>query len=460
MAKTISFHNGTTWSRGHNIRDERYTRKQEHIDKSLTEKNVIIRDVPVRKAYEEIFGQSVDEYNAKQKRSDRKIIDYYEKVKQEKKKHTVYEDVVQIGDRSDTGNDAELEKQALIRFAEEWEERNPNLHLIGAYIHCDEPDGTVHLHIDYIPVAECSRGMKLQNSLDRALRQQGFQSENIHQTAQIAWQEREREALCSICKDLGIDVRKAQGRSEGRKHLSKQEYIEAKKEQQSQIESELHPLKEQVAALQRELDEKTEECRQAEQSLQNLLNVPIPELKLKPYPEKQPLPEKYQPQNEPVNSYPNSSFKYRMFEHELEKWKQGRDTAQAKIDKAYKEDCQKIDSENEKARQEWETKYLTAENIQKAYRQIAPSLKHISSEKVKLEDERRKIEQLRQGIEQEVERKAGELYDSKIQEMFGGTPTKREKRLEKFCEKVKYEDGSSVMDAFLEEEEKLKKGKL
>ena len=48
-----------------------------------------------------------------------------------------------------------------------WAERNPNLHLIGAYIHCDEPDGTVHLHCDYIPVAECSRGMSIQNSLDK-----------------------------------------------------------------------------------------------------------------------------------------------------------------------------------------------------------------------------------------------------------------------------------------------------
>lgn len=35
MPKTISFHNGTEWSRGHNIRDQRYTAKQIHIDKTL-----------------------------------------------------------------------------------------------------------------------------------------------------------------------------------------------------------------------------------------------------------------------------------------------------------------------------------------------------------------------------------------------------------------------------------------
>lgn len=48
--------------------------------------------------------------------------------------------------------------------------------MIGAYYHQDEPQGTPHLHIDYICVAECNRGMKLQNSLTRALAAQGFQS--------------------------------------------------------------------------------------------------------------------------------------------------------------------------------------------------------------------------------------------------------------------------------------------
>ena len=52
MPKTISFHNGSAWSRGHNIRDERYTNKQEHIDPTLTVNNVTLRDVPVRQAYD------------------------------------------------------------------------------------------------------------------------------------------------------------------------------------------------------------------------------------------------------------------------------------------------------------------------------------------------------------------------------------------------------------------------
>ena len=243
MSKTISFHNGSVWSRGHNIRDERYTSKLDHIDKELSEQNIVLKDMPVREAYAELFGKAVEDYNAKQKRSDRRIEDYYEKIKKDKTKHPVYECIVQIGDRSDTGNAAELEKQALIEYAQDWDRRNPNLYLIGAYIHCDEPDGTVHLHLDYIPVAECKRGMSLQNSLVNALNQQGFEFQNVHNTAQVAWQHSEREALRAICQKLNIDAQHNQGIGKGREYLTPDEYKKAKKEQQNQINEELQPLK-------------------------------------------------------------------------------------------------------------------------------------------------------------------------------------------------------------------------
>ena len=242
MPKTISFHNGSSWSRGHNVRDKRFVKEQHHIDKSLSDNNIILVDEFVRKAYDRIFGEAVAEYNSKQKRSDRRIGNYYNKIKQDKRKHIVYECIIQIGDKDDTGNNAPLEKEALKRFVEDWERRNPNLKLIGAYIHADEPDGTVHLHIDYIPVAECTRGMKLQNSLDKALQQQGFKTESIHKTAQIAWQDSERKALIDICKELGIDVYKtSQGVTKGREHLYKAEYQQLKETAKRQMEWELLP---------------------------------------------------------------------------------------------------------------------------------------------------------------------------------------------------------------------------
>lgn len=251
MPKTISFHTGAVWSRGHNTRDERYTKKQEHINKALTMNNVTICDIPVRQAYEDIFKQAVEEYNAKQKRADRRIKSYYDKIKQDKRKHPVYECIVQIGDKDDTGNSAQLEKQALIKFAQQWENRNPNLKLIGAYIHADEPNGTVHLHCDFIPVAKCTRGMVIQNSYDKALQQQGFRTENIHQTAQMSWQDNEREALCSICRELGIDAQRNQGIGQGREYLTPQEYRRAKDKQTKEIQKELAPLKKELENFQK-----------------------------------------------------------------------------------------------------------------------------------------------------------------------------------------------------------------
>lgn len=241
MPKTISFHCGSNWSRGHNIRDERYTNKQEHIDKVLTQQNVTVRDVPVRQAYAEIFGQAVEEYNAKQQRSDRRITDYYDKIKQNKRKHPVYECIVQIGDRSDTGNAAEQEKQALIRFAEEWDKNNPNLKLVGAYIHADEPNGTVHMHIDFIPVAKCNRGMALQNSFAKALEQQGFKGVKASETAQMKWQQAQREILEQLCADHQIEAKANQGLTHI--HLSSEEYQRAKERQKQEISQQLAPLK-------------------------------------------------------------------------------------------------------------------------------------------------------------------------------------------------------------------------
>lgn len=242
MPKTISIHGGTNWSRGHNIRDPRYVSEQNHIDPARANHNVILVDIPTKEAYEQIFNEARIEYNQKQTREDRKIDDYYDKIKKDKRKNVVYELIVQVGDREDTGYDAQAEKKALLKYAQTWKTRNPNLILVGAYVHADETAGTVHMHIDYIPVAECNRGMRLQNSLDRALRQQGFNFTNRHKTPQTVWMESERESMQKICQELGIDTAINQHKTNGRKHSPTKEYIA----ERQKLEEELKPLKEEL----------------------------------------------------------------------------------------------------------------------------------------------------------------------------------------------------------------------
>lgn len=274
MSKSISFQHGTKLSREHNIRNAKYIKNQEHINKGRIDQNIIFIDEKLQDAYEEIFGESFQEYNSKL-RKDRQCKSYYDKIKNDSQKHLVYECIVQIGNEEDTSYTSELEQQALIQFFMKWKERNPNLKLVGAYMHNDE--ATSHLHLDYIPVAtECERGMKTQNALKKALQQQGFNGKGANNTEQIQWQNSERLALEKICQELGIDAKANQGLCKTkyfdaktgeikvgtRKHLSVEEYKQARKEMLSDVQqenSELHQenskLQQEISKLQSEVEE-------------------------------------------------------------------------------------------------------------------------------------------------------------------------------------------------------------
>lgn len=103
----------------------------------------------------------------------------------------------------------------------------------------DEPDGTPHLHIDFIPIATGQkRGLEVKNSMRQALQQQGFdfaptpqppKDSRIHATYGKAaprfgggqWLEAERAALGAVLERHGITWEK-QGIH--RQHLSISEY--------------------------------------------------------------------------------------------------------------------------------------------------------------------------------------------------------------------------------------------
>lgn len=211
MSKTISFVKGKG-SINHNNRD--FTAK--NVDASRTSMNVIYVQIPIEEAYEEIFGQAVADYNAEQKRSDRKIGNYLSKIKQSKNNEKVfYETVVQIGKRDDTGildedgnitEDAMLAKEVLDEYARTFQERNPNLILFNAVLHMDE--ATPHLHLDYIPVAHGYKtGLKTRNSLTKGLQEMGIAPAiGKNDTETMHWQKREREHIAELCKARGIET--------------------------------------------------------------------------------------------------------------------------------------------------------------------------------------------------------------------------------------------------------------
>ena len=222
MPVTISTHNGTAVAREHNIRNEKVVSKEKHIDPNGVHETWI--DEPIRQAYERLFGESLRNYNSKQKRADRKIDSYYNTICKDKKKHPVYEMIIGVYGKSENGEpicSIEQGKAIMQEFVKKWSERNPNLELIGAYYHADE-EGEPHVHLDYVPVAHgYTRGMETQTGLVKALGEQGFEKDG-RATAQIQWEKRENDYLTRLCEDAGLTVIHPQ--IEGRKHIETQAF--------------------------------------------------------------------------------------------------------------------------------------------------------------------------------------------------------------------------------------------
>ena len=257
MGVTISTHNGSAVAREHNIRNPKVVSKEAHIKPNG--KFEIWHDEKPRDAYKRIFGQALEEYNNKQKRSDRKIKDYYNHICNDKMKHPVYEMIIAVGNRDNTV-DEETGYSVLRAFYDGWKSRNPNLELIGAYYHADE-DGVPHVHIDYIPVATgYVNGMTIQSALVKALGQQGFHKEG-KATAQIKWEKRENTTLEKLCNSFGIDVEHPL--IEGRKHIETERY-----KFQAQVQADIQEMEQKRQKAQHQTDLAEEQERIAKQKVQ------------------------------------------------------------------------------------------------------------------------------------------------------------------------------------------------
>lgn len=220
-AYTVSVHHGNKVVQPHNVRDPKYVLKELHIDPNGTHE--IWHHENLKEAYHRIFDCSVFAYNSIQCDKRREIPDYYQKIKNSKQKNLCYEVIVTIGNK-DSRPDDEVCKEIMKHYVDGWKKRNPNLELIGAYYHADEP-GAPHVHIDYIPVAyNNTKGMKVQNSQTQALREMGYYNFNrkYGETELIIWERDERNYLDDICRVYGIDIYHP---NEGRKHLEKEQYI-------------------------------------------------------------------------------------------------------------------------------------------------------------------------------------------------------------------------------------------
>lgn len=294
---TVRFHMGNEKdiAVGHNRRNPDIVKYEKHIDPNG--KYLIWRDGDIQGVYEEIFGDAIKEYNAAQTRKDR-LIDgvhgYIENVRndtrgrknkktQRKGKSAAYEVVVGVGSvktpydpetgllmRDDDGEyltpykvDEAICEEVLERYFKEWDVRNPQLRLYGAYYHADE-QGVPHLHLDFVPWADgYKRGLSKQSAMDRALEQQGCKSEGMSKNSYVVWATREREYLEELIAEYGYDVLHPDA-GKHKESLTWQAYAA----QQDALKSadaqriEVAKMTEASEQLQESIDEKTEELEQ------------------------------------------------------------------------------------------------------------------------------------------------------------------------------------------------------
>ena len=226
-------HNGASVSVAHNLRLRYITDKEEHIDPTGEHETWYHEDVA--QAYEKLFGQAIRDYNEKQKRKDRRLDENYIKtISEDPYKHVMYEFIVGVyPQEADTCPDW-IQKEVLRRYVDEFRKNNPNLHVVGAYFHADEPGAGFHVHLDYIPVGHFDNyGMKVQNSLTRALKEQGMTLRKSDKdrgedwrTAQMQLQDRERDRLDALCREHGLVVEHPviEGKAEKQEHMRTETY--------------------------------------------------------------------------------------------------------------------------------------------------------------------------------------------------------------------------------------------
>lgn len=245
ISRTISICQGKG-SIGHNNR----TFHTKNSDPARTKNNIVFVREPIGTAYEKLFAEAVERYNAKQKRSDRKIKSgYFEyqfgqpvtetKLTSPDKRKSFYEYLIQLGTMEDTGIGTEAAEKAtacLFEYMRGFSERNPNFYVFNAVIHLDEK--TPHLHIDYVPVGHYKRGVDTQNGIAQALKEMGY---GTGKNAIAKWRQSEYLIFREICEKNGFIIsepKKSRGVS-----FAVDEYKEIQQEKE-RLTEELQPLRE------------------------------------------------------------------------------------------------------------------------------------------------------------------------------------------------------------------------
>ena len=261
LKRTISFMTGKG-SLNHNSR--KFHAK--NTDPNRTHWNVEYCNEDIKDVYHELFDEALKRYNDKQTRKDRKIDDYYEKIRSGKQEKLFHEVIIQIGDKDNMGSETmegQLAAKILDEYMKGFQERNPTLRVFAAHLHLDE--ATPHLHIDFIPyVTGSKRGLDTRVSLKQALSSLGFKGGSRSETELNQWVQSEKQKLAMVMRENEIEWDQ-KGTHE--QHLSVLDYKKKVREQEVEeltehknlLEHDLHDISECVDEIQKEKEQAEKE---------------------------------------------------------------------------------------------------------------------------------------------------------------------------------------------------------
>lgn len=227
-----------------------------NVDASRSHLNIDYCNERIQDVYHELFDDALKLYNEKQTREDRKIANYYEKIRAGNQEKPFHELILQVGNKDDmnaTGEYAQLARQVLDEYYQDFQARNPNLRVFSAHLHMDE--ATPHIHIDFVPFTKGSkRGLDTRVSLKQALAAQGFTGGTRRATEWTQWVESEKKQLAIVMERHEIQWEQLGTHNE---HLSVLDY---KKQERAK----------EVQALDTTIAEKQTQVDEIEQTLQSV----------------------------------------------------------------------------------------------------------------------------------------------------------------------------------------------
>lgn len=157
---------------GGDIRHNNRLFRPSNVDHSRTPDNITLAREDIQDAYHRLFNDSVTKYNESQKRNDRKIKNYFDKIYRSKKEKPFYEFIIQVGNQNDQPDQKKC-AEILENFHKMMQKDYPNMAIFNSVIHVDE--STPHLHLDFIPIGEgYKKGLEKRVSMQKALQNLGF----------------------------------------------------------------------------------------------------------------------------------------------------------------------------------------------------------------------------------------------------------------------------------------------